>query len=659
MDVIASDSNVIQDVLFASRWRLGERLLWAVWVSLGLCLIYSLFYSAGYLGVSFFVLSNRSMVEHNISGNLTSATWDLAVWSGAIFAVLAWLFYSLGKGKFSGFHRFCVGAVLCSLVSWNCVVVFGVITVASLALVSILLVVLCLLFSFNFFNVSRFGILKGLFFGCILVALLVEGAALILFNLPEVLNLPVKSWAIAVHWQLAELSLSNWAYPLLPYGYLLLISLGVVAFLLKVAPAVRLPENWQNQRLIRFWSRFRLAIESCKEQTYEPLNTRFSLGSAVLISFVASSLFVVVTVLPWINPTYRLVSADAPGYFQWLTHMRGLNVNSALSYALTNDRAAFLILTYALSFLVSPANLMQFMPALLIPLFCLVSLFVVRLVCNFREVWVYTVLMVPFSLQALGLIYSGYFANILAVIFVYVYFVLLLWVFRSGSSLGVFSLLVVSLLVLFSHSWTWYVMVFSLGAFMFLEWRTATQEHVSLRNFKWKTSVVGATVVVGLICDLARNLFTSTSASVSVFETAQSSLSFPNAVYLLGGLKLTTNFYLGGVFANATIIVLSIVGFLFMLTLKSEMSRLLVSWFLVGCVSVLFASSEFVFNRFLFLMPTVIFSSLGLVFILRFSTYNSKSQPLKKLRLELLVVAFVFLVLLNFALRFVSNLNIL
>jgi hypothetical protein len=267
--------------------------------------------------------------------------------------------------------------------------------------------------------------------------------------------------------------------------------------------------------------------------------------------------------------------------------------------------------------------------------------------------------MIPFSLQALGLIYSGYFANILAAIFVYIYFILLLWVFRSRSSLGVFGLLAVSLMVLLSHSWTWYIFAISLGAFLLLEWRTIAREHGSWQSFKWKVSVVGTTIAVGLVFDLVRSLLTSTSASASVFETAQSNMNLPNASYVLGGLKLTTNFYLGGVFANGPIILLSIVGFLFMLTFKSEMSRLLVSWFLVGCVSILFASSELVFNRFLFLMPTVVFSSLGLVFFIRFSIYNSKAQPAKKLGLELIAVAFVFLTLLNFGLHFVSNLNLL
>jgi len=92
-------------------------------------------------------------------------------------------------------------------------------------------------------------------------------------------------------------------------------------------------------------------------------------------------------------------------------------------------------------------------------------------------------------------------------------------------------------------------------------------------------------------------LLTFTSASTSVFETAQSHLGVPDTSLILGGLKLTTNFYLGGVFANGIILALCIVGFLFMLTFKTEMFHLLLSWFLVGSAAVLFASGENVFNR--------------------------------------------------------------
>ncbi len=595
------------------------------------------------------------MADFSVGSVLFSPGLDGVVWGGAVLLASVWLFLTLLLNRAVG-----MGGLLLVFVPFVLVglAVFGLFGFLPLALASFAVAFLFLGFARGLFGFSWFSVVKRLVFGAVLVFVFVEGAALVLFNVPVVLNLPAGAWAVAVHWRLVELSLSNLAYPLLPYVYFAFVVLGVVAYLVKVAPSVGLPEKWRGGVLVGLAGRFRGAVEACKETVYSPVSGRFPLVVLVFVSFVVSFAFVVVTVLPWLNPTGRLVSVDAPVYYQWLAHMRGVDVNSALAFAFANDRVAFVVLSYVLSFFVSPVPLMQFIPALLVPLFCVASLLVVRLVCGFREAWVYTVLIAPFSIQALGLIYSGYFANMLAVIFVYVYFVLLLRVFRSGSSLGVLGLLGVSLLVLFSHSWTWYVLALSLGAFLFLEWRVAAHEEGLRQRLNWKVSVVGATVAVGLVCDVARKLLTSTSASASVFETAQSSLSFPNGAYVLGGLKLTTNFYLGGVFANGLLVFLCVVGFLFMLSFKSEMSRLLVSWVFVGCVPVLFASGEFVFNRFLFLMPLTVFSGLGLSFLVRFGVYGSEGFRGRKFGFELLVLAFVFIFLLNFGLRYVSNVNV-
>ncbi|MCL4429788.1 MAG: hypothetical protein M1167_03440 [Chloroflexi bacterium] len=598
------------------------------------------------------------MVEHNFSGAIVSATWDLAVWSAAILIVAGGLFYGLFSSKLGRFHRFLGASTLCGLIVWVCAVALGFLNVVSLVFLSLFASILSIYASLDFFATSRPSFLKRALFGSVLVALFIELAGLVLFNAPFALNLPTASSAVAVHWQSMELSLSNLSYPLLPYAYLFFVVLGVGAFLVKIAPSVSLPKKLSDKGFSKLAHRLYSSLESCKEQASEPSSGHLPLGIALLVSIAVSSLLVVVTILPWINPTNRLVSVDAPVYYQWLAHMRSLDANSALSFAALNDRAAFLVLSYALSFIVSPVGVMQFMPALLVPLFCIASLFVVKFVCGFREAWIYVVLIAPFSIQALGLMYSGYFANMLAVIFVYVYFILFLRTSNSASRWGIPALLGASLLVLFSHSWTWYAFVFSLGAFLFLEWRTAAREPNLRQPLKQKARIVGATIIVGLFCDLARTLLTSSSASMSVFETAQSNFGLPNTSYLLGGLKLTTNLYLGGVFANGIILALCIVGFLFMLTFKTEMSRLLLSWFLVGCVAVLFASGELVFDRFLFLMPSLVFSSLGLSYVVRVGVYGVKGSSAKKRGFELLVVALVFLLLLNFGLRFTSNLNI-
>ena len=628
--------------------------MWVATVSLALSLVYSLLFVAKFFGESFFVLHQRSMVQYAVSSVLVSEPLDPFIWGAAIVLVSAWLLWGLYSNRGQGPLRVLLVLVPCILVGVSGLGMFGVLP---LVLASGLLVVLSVCWSRGCFGVSRLSAVKSLVIGVVLVFVFVEVAGLVLFNAPAVLNLSPQLSGVAVHWNLVELSFSNLAYPFLPYAYLFFIILGVAVFAVKAAPTERFSVKISG-RLAESAGRFKEVVSSCKGQACEPLSGRFPLVLAVLVSFVVSSLLVVFTVLPWVNPTYRLVSVDAPGYYQWLVHMRGVDANSALTFAFGNDRAAVLVLSYVLSFVVSPLRLVQLIPALLIGVFCVVSLLVLRLFCGLREALVYAVLLAPFSFQALGLIYSGYFANMLAVILVYVYFILLVRVTRLWSILGVFALLGVSVGILFSHSWTWFIFALSLGAFLILEWRSTGREGGLRGNFKWKATLVGATVLVGLVCDFARKLLSAGSSSASVLATAQSSLSFPNVAFLLGGLKATVNFYLGGVFANPLLVFLVIVGFLFMLTFKSEVSNFLVAWVFVGSVSMLFASGEFVFNRFLFLMPWVVFSSLGLSAIVRFGVYRSDASRPRKLSVEVLILVFVFSVLLNISLRYVLNIGI-
>ena len=413
----------------------------------------------------------------------------------------------------------------------------------------------------------------------------------------------------------------------------------------------------KDRQFATFLGRLSSSFEATSDCGFESLRSHSVLFVAVFVGGILSCLFVIITVLPWLNPTNMLVSVDSPSYYQWIVYMRSVNVNSALSFAFTNDRALFLVLGYALSYVASPLNVVQFAAALLIVIFGIVSLFVLRLFCSFRVVWVLGVLLVPFSFQALGLIYSGYFANMLALILVFVYVVLFFKVLNSWSSVGFFGLLAVSVLVLLSHSWTWFVFVFSLVAFLFLEWRLAVRDKSLWRRFKEKFVLIVATVGVGLSVDLVRGLLSSVSSSASVVETASLGLSFPNGVFLFASMQKNVDFALGGVFANGLLVFLSVVGFLLLLRLRSEVANFFVSWILVACVSILFAAQDFVFNRFLYLLPTAILSSLGLLAVLQYTYRHFDNR--KGSIVCLVFLAFVFLTLLNASLRYLLNVNIM
>ena len=635
---------------------LGKRRLlgWIIEFSLGLCLIYSLYYLAVYFGLSFFVLSNRGMVEHTVSGGLVSASLDPFVWGGGVFVVLAAFFYGIGSGRVR-VYRFLAGFVLCGLVVLLSLVFFGLFSVLILVLVSALIGLLCFVFSFVFFGVSRVDLFRGLLIGAVLVVFFVEVISLVLYNVPVALNLGPQLTGVASHWYLVELGFSNLAYPFLPYVYLLFVLMGIVGFIVKVIPDRSLINKVEGAFFEKFVGGLRGIFDFGLDSRGSFRFSRLGVFLAVLVSIVVSCLFVVFTVLPWANPTNMLVSVDAPRYYEYIVHMRSVDINSAFSFAFANDRTLFLLLAYVLSFAFGVMGVVQFVSALLVSLFCVVCFLVLRFIVGVRQVWVFSVLLVPFSFQALGLIYAGFFGNMLALILVLLYFVVFLKVVRCPSSLSVFGLLVLSVFILFSHSWTWFIFVFSLVAFLFLEWRSARQDG----SLKSKAVLVGGSIGVTLVCDFARSLLSPISASASVLASASSGLGFPNVFSLLSGLRESVYSSLGGVFANQLLILLTILGFIVLLRYRSMMSNFLVSWVFVACVAILFASSDFVFYRALFLLPSAVLSGLGLSFVVRFFNGGLRnSNRFLRLGLLILVLCFVFLVLLNGALRYVFNINV-
>ena len=215
---------------------------------------------ARYSDLSFDILSNRGMVSHIVSGSLVWAPLDLLFWGCTILAVLTWLIYKLGSIGVGWSYKFFAGFVFFGLVGWVFLALFGWVSVVSLILVSSLVIILCVMFSFSFFGVSRVGLFLRLFFGAVFVGLLVEVAALVTFNIPVALNF--DSSVVGLHWENVELSLSNLIYLFLPYLFLLFVFLGIVGFVVKAL----LPEGWlvskiSNGRFVWFIRRLSSAFE--------------------------------------------------------------------------------------------------------------------------------------------------------------------------------------------------------------------------------------------------------------------------------------------------------------------------------------------------------------------------------------------------------------
>jgi hypothetical protein len=630
-------------------------MLWAVILLLALCTIYSLLYLAQYLDVTFFVLSNRGMVEQKIISSIVSNNFDHFLWGGSLMAVLAWLIYGLITTKIWLAFRLIGALSLLSLVVIICLILYSLVNMTSLIFASALVALLNFLWSIKLFGIDRLRLLKGLIFGVISVVLIIEFLSFTFYHVPTALNFGPQPLSAAAQLNIVELSCSNLTYPILPYAFLFFILVSIVSFFGVVAPKQIVSKMGTIVLERRRLNQVLEIIDDYRKISPEFSITRLNIILAVVTSIIISCLFVVFTIIPSSNPTDMLVSVDAPRYYEMITRMRSDDLNSAFSYALSNDRSLFLLVAYGLSFVLGTISVVQFASALLISMFCIVCFFFFKSLVRSSTVCFLGVLLVPFSFQALGLIYAGFYANMLALILVFLYWLVFLKARDARSSIAILSLFGLSGLILFSHSWTWFIFALSLIAFLFLEWRSSER----LKNFGFNAALVGGSITVGLISDFSRGLLSPISSSASVTATVMSTLGIPDPSYILRGMGDSVYFTLGGIYANSLFLFLMLIGFFVFLRIKSTIANFLLAWVFISSSPILFASASLVFDRTLFLLPSGIFAGLGLTFIVRFlaGTQFEVNKSAKIIR-TLVVLGFVFLMLVNFALRYIFNINV-
>jgi len=114
-------------------------LIWVVVVPLAVCLVYSLFYLA--------------------RGSVLSAPLDGAVWGVAIFIILFRLGYNLEFNMVKGYYRSYLGmgllVTICGLAVGAVSTILGFIGFVALVPVSLIILILCFVFSPDFFDLDR------------------------------------------------------------------------------------------------------------------------------------------------------------------------------------------------------------------------------------------------------------------------------------------------------------------------------------------------------------------------------------------------------------------------------------------------------------------------------------------------------------------------
>ena len=147
-------------------------LAWLVYFSLGLSVVYTIFYVSRYFG--------------NLSGNgsFVSGPWDLLTWSIGLFIIFGWFFLDVLNGVLSDTYLISTSLILClglvALFACVCFVLAGSLSVGFLSLISLLSIFISFTFSSNVFGLSRRNMLWRVTLGIILAALFVGLALLAL-----------------------------------------------------------------------------------------------------------------------------------------------------------------------------------------------------------------------------------------------------------------------------------------------------------------------------------------------------------------------------------------------------------------------------------------------------------------------------------------------
>src|SRR5438309_10165753 len=179
----------------------------------------------------------------------------------------------------------------------------------------------------------------------------------------------------------------------------------------------------------------------------------------LIISLAASILLALVPYRPDLNPNGTLVGVDSPTYVTWISLMLSKPILQALQYSfvegLDGSRPLLLIVLYMVASLgVSPSLIIEYLPMLLAPLLALSTYAFVRFGQGNASFAGLTALFTPFSFYLPVGLWGGYYANMAALVFAYLFLTVLLLFSKSPSAATYCAMFPLSFVLFLTHPWT-------------------------------------------------------------------------------------------------------------------------------------------------------------------------------------------------------------
>jgi hypothetical protein len=329
-----------------------------------------------------------------------------------------------------------------------------------------------------------------------------------------------------------------------------------------------------------------------------------------------------------INPNSQQVGADSLHYAQWLNLMKNQTDNPVLSLdkITPKDRPLTILILFLIteSTKADPFQVVEYSPVILAPLLIIVTFFLTREITSNDQMSILASFLSAISFQTLIGLYSGFYANWLALILGYGSFVFLIKCLKSPSKFKILAFAGLINGMLFAHVYTWTVLISIAFAFVMVLHilNYFPRKHVLLLYLILSSSV---------LVDIIKSSLTSSSTGLETDISISYSHGFGISQFRdrLNTLAETVQTYYGGIYANIVILGL---GVYWLVRCESrELASIFIFIFLSSALVPLFIGDWVLQSRVLYDIPFQIPAAISL--------YNIKKKNRQIVSISLLLVA--------------------
>jgi len=368
-------------------------------------------------------------------------------------------------------------------------------------------------------------------------------------------------------------------------------------------------------------------------------------------SIVLSFLVTFYPYMPGLNPDTHPIGVDFPFYEEWLMKSSNKDFFSVLTNSFFEHpgRPLSLLILYLVKCVsgLTALTIVQFFPLILGPVLVLSVYFFMREVNN---PWYVPSLAAFLSVASFHIsvgMYGFFLSNWMALIELYLFMGFYFSSLRKKSCLRMAAALLLSICLLFTHSWTWGMAIGVLFIYLLF---TIISKRKKRSESKFEIRILIILILVNVLVCIVRNYTLGWAAGdFETLKTAQKIVSTSALGFFWEDLLYTFLHTMYGFFVNPMALLLAVLGGLIIAFDDKPVNRYLTSWLVASSIFFVLGSGSMIKSRILLNVPLPVFESLGLIGITR--VIQRVFEHNKASLIKILMILFVLLVSLNYAFR--------